>query len=53
MKEKKTYFVANNEWIIAGHDLSLEQAKNVLERELDKDKNNEQEREIIENEYVN
>jgi hypothetical protein len=47
MEEKKTYCVANYQWVLAGHDLTLEEAQNVLERELNNDPNNEEEREII------
>lgn len=47
MEEKRTYFVANCDGVIAGHDLSYTEAQAVLDRELQKDENNEQEREII------
>jgi len=42
------YFVANYKWEIAWHDLSLEEAKAVLGKQLEQDKDNEQEREILE-----
>lgn len=48
MKEEKIYCVANYQWIIAWHDLTFEEAENVLERELKNDPNNEEEREIVE-----
>mgnify|MGYP006988831919 CR=1 FL=1 len=41
------YFVANYQWVIAWHDLTLEEAQAVLDRELEQDKENSQEREII------
>lgn len=44
---KKTYFVCNNKGEIAWHDLTIEKAQEVLERELEQDKENELEREIL------
>ena len=47
MNEKRTYYVANNNWELAWHDLTIEAAEEVLARELENDKENEQGREIL------
>jgi len=47
---KNTYYVWNINGDIAGHDLTYEEAEAVLERELENDKENELEREILDTE---
>lgn len=47
MTNNEKYFVVNYKWVVAWHDLTLADAENVLARELEKDKDNTQEREIL------